>query len=175
MEKVLDFIWRQRHVREFTGATVTEEQIQSLLEAAMGSVRLLQGPVGIYRPAGKRDAESRFGMPAERSFYQRALLGIIVCGDIRQAHSGSLSYLLQDCAAATNCSSCGIRPRTRRLLAGIHPREERITALRKLFHTPESLVPFGGIAVGVPAAEVMPRTRFNPAKVHNAAEWKKQE
>ena len=37
MEKTLDFIWRRRSVREFTGAPVTEEQVQSLLEAAMAA------------------------------------------------------------------------------------------------------------------------------------------
>ena len=177
MEKTLDFIWRRRSVREFTGAPVTEEQVQSLLEAAMAAPSACcKDPWEFIVLREKEMLKAVSECLPNGHFLAKAPLGIIVCGDIRQAHSENLSYLLQDCAAATEnlllaASALGLGA----CWLGIHPREERITALRKLFHFPEHLIPFGGIAVGVPAAEVTPRTRFNPAKVHNAPEWKKQE
>ena len=88
------------------------------------------------------------------------------------AHAESLSYLLQDCAAATEnlllaAPALGLGA----CWLGIHPREERIAALRSIFRIPEFLIPVAGIAVGVPEGKSAPRTRFDPAKVHDAGEW----
>ncbi len=177
MDQALDFIWRRRSVREFTDAPVTEQQLQSLLEAAMAAPSACcKDPWEFLVLRDRETLKAVSECLPNGHFLAKAPLGIIVCGDIRRAHSESLSYLLQDCAAATEnlllaAPALGLGA----CWLGIHPREERITALRKLFRIPENIIPFGGIAIGIPAAEPSPRTRFNPAKVHNAPEWAKQE
>jgi nitroreductase len=49
---------------------------------------------------------------------------------------------------------------------GVHPREERIAAVRGLFNLPEGILPVAGISLGWPAEDKEPRTRFNAALVH---------
>ena len=135
MEKTMDNIWRRSSVREFTGAPVTEEQVQSLLEAAMAAPSACcKDPWEFIVLREKEMLKAVSECLPNGHFLAKAPLGIIVCGDIRQAHSESLSYLLQDCAAATEylllaASALGLGA----CWLGIHPREERITALRKLF------------------------------------------
>lgn len=93
--------------------------------------------------------------------------GIVVCGDLRAAHDGQLSYLLQDCSAAIEnlliaahllgLGACWL---------GVHPREPRIEALRSLLGIPAGIVPVSAVAVGFPAEHKEPRTRFDPQHVH---------
>lgn len=75
--------------------------------------------------------------------------------------------MLQDCSAAIEnlllaASMLGLGA----CWLGVHPREERITALTELFKLPTTIIPVSAIALGCPAAKPEPRTRFNPAAVH---------
>ena len=173
MNAELNFLWRRRSVRAFAGVPVSESQIQSLLEAAMAAPSACcRDPWEflVIREKGLLKAVADC-LPNGR-FLADAPLGILVCGDIRRAHAESLSYLLQDCAAATEnlllaAPALGLGA----CWLGIHPREERIAALRSIFRIPEFLIPVAGIAVGVPEGKSAPRTRFDPANVHDAGEW----
>lgn len=49
---------------------------------------------------------------------------------------------------------------------GMHPRPERMAGIRSLFSLPENIIPMCGIALGWPAENPEPRTRFNPERVH---------
>ena len=49
---------------------------------------------------------------------------------------------------------------------GVHPREQRIAALRKILALPESILPVACIALGRAAEQKEPRTRYNAAFVH---------
>jgi nitroreductase len=92
---------------------------------------------------------------------------LVICGDINRAHDQELSFLLQDLSAAIEnillaASMLGLGA----CWLGIHPREERIMAVRGLYNLPEGILPVAGISLGWPAEEKEPRTRFNPALVH---------
>jgi nitroreductase len=88
-------------------------------------------------------------------------MGFVVCGDLTKAHGGELSYLLQDCSAATenlllaahglSLGGCWL---------GVHPRADRVDGIRRLLCLPESMVPVAAVAVGWPAEEFKARTRF---------------
>jgi nitroreductase len=96
-----------------------------------------------------------------------APVGIVVCGDLEAAHDHQLSYLLQDCAAATEnlllaahllgLGACWL---------GVHPREDRVAHLRRLLNLPPHVVPVAGIALGHAGETKEPRTRYDPASVH---------
>jgi nitroreductase len=96
-----------------------------------------------------------------------AAAGILVCGDLTAAHDGQLSYLLQDCSAciqnillaasALELGACWL---------GIHPREERMDAIRRSFALPETIIPVSCVAVGHPAEHKPARTRYTSAYVH---------
>lgn len=170
MDNTLDFIWARRSVRKFTQEPVAEAGIQSMLEAAMAA------PSACCRDPWSfivlRQAPARKAVAAclpNGGFLADAPLGIIVCGHQKRAHAESLSYLLQDCSAAIEnillaanalgLGSCWL---------GIHPREERIAALRETLDLPADCLPVGAIAIGRPAEErPEPRTRFDAGKVHD--------
>jgi nitroreductase len=164
----LGFIFGRRSIRVYKPGEVSEDVVQTLLEAAMAAPsavakdpwrfivvrnRLTLGKIADALPNGAmlRDAE----------------LGIIVCGDIEAAHDRQLSYLLQDCSAAienlllavhaVGLGACWL---------GVHPREDRVRKLSALLGLPSTVIPIAGIAIGWPAETKEARTRYNPDLVH---------
>ena len=96
-----------------------------------------------------------------------ASVGILVCGESERAHDGQLSYLLQDCAAATEnillaASLLGLGA----CWCGVHPRKERMDLARKLADLPAGIVPVCIVALGWPAQRPEARTRYRSGAVH---------
>ena len=97
-----------------------------------------------------------------------AAVGIVVCGDLRRAHDGQLSYLLQDCSASIEnlllaASTLGLGA----CWLGVHPREERVSHIRSLLNIPAGVIPVSAIAIGWPAESPEPRTRYREQAVHH--------
>ena len=96
-----------------------------------------------------------------------AALGIAVCGDLQAAHDQQLSYLLQDCSAAIeNLLLCAHVLGLGACWLGVHPREQRVNALKQILSLPPSVIPVACIAIGYPAETKESRTRFNRDYVH---------
>jgi nitroreductase len=98
---------------------------------------------------------------------EKADTGIIVCGDMSKAHGNELSYMLQDCSAAIE--NILLAAHTLGLGAcwlGVHPRQERIGHIKKLYSLPESVIPVAVVALGYPDEEKRGRTRYNEKSVH---------
>ncbi|MBD3239011.1 MAG: nitroreductase family protein, partial [Chitinivibrionales bacterium] len=99
-----------------------------------------------------------------------ATLGFVVCGDTTAAHGGEVSYLLQDCSAAIeNLLLAAHAVGLGAVWLGVHPREERIDHIRRLFELPETVLPVACIAAGYPAETKGSRTRYTDEYVH----WEK--
>jgi nitroreductase len=91
-----------------------------------------------------------------------AALGIVVCGDLEAAHDKQLSYLLQDCSAAIeNLLLCAHILGLGACWLGVHPREQRVKSLQEIFGLKNQVIPVACIAIGHPAENKEPRTRFN--------------
>ena len=167
MDTKLDFIWTRRSVRRFTPEPVADADLLSILEAAMAAPSACRKDPWsfiVLRQAHVRKAVAAC-LP-NGGFLADAPLGVIVCGHQQRAHAASLSYMLQDCSAAIEnillasnalgLGSCWL---------GIHPREERIAALRAALNLPDDCLPVGAVAIGHPAESPEPRTRFDADKV----------
>jgi len=49
---------------------------------------------------------------------------------------------------------------------GVHPRENRVSAIKKVLNLPETVVPLNLISIGHPAEEREPRTQYDELRVH---------
>ncbi len=176
MNEKLNFIWSRRSVRRFTGRDITDSECNDLLAAGMAAPSACgKDPweFVVLRDAALRRAVA--GCLSNGAFLADAPLGVIVCGDQKRAHAESLSYLLQDCSAAIEnillaANALGLGG----CWLGIHPREERIAALREIFDFPAGVIPVGAIALGEPAVLPEPRNRFSPLRVHDDRSWQRK-
>lgn len=175
MRKELSFIWTRRSVRSFTPEPVPEDLIRELLSAAMsGPSACCKDPWEFLVLREKEDLARVASCLPNGSFLADASLGILVCGDLGRAHSEAISYMIQDCSAAIEnlllaANALGLGG----CWLGIHPREERIAALGEIFRFPGKVIPLGAVALGYPVSRPEPRTRFNPARVHEPSDWRR--
>jgi nitroreductase len=164
----LAWIFGRRSIRVFKPGTVDAATVRQLLEAAMAA------------PSAAAKDPWRFVVIRDRSTLNRlaealsngemlhtAALAIVVCGDLEAAHDRQLSYLLQDCAAATEnlllaAHALGLGA----CWLGVHPRAHRLRQVSDLLALPASVIPVACVALGHPVEFKEPRTRYRPDYVH---------
>ncbi len=166
MEEGLNAIFWRRSIREYTGAPVSDEQVQQLLRAAMaapsaGNEQPWKFVVIRDRELLNRAAGADGGLRMLRS----AAVGILVCGEPRLTKYQG--FWPQDCAAATQ--NIVIAAQILQLGAawmGLYPIGFRIRRVRRIFGLPWQVVPFAFVSIGYPAEQKPPPERFDPRRVH---------
>lgn len=169
MNDRLSFILARRSIRLFKPGEVSEEIVTALLEAAMAAPSAVAKDPWRFVIVRHRAMLGRIADALPNGqMLREAALGIIVCGDLDQAHDRQLSYLLQDCAAAIEnlllaAHALGLGA----CWLGIHPREDRIRKLTEILGLPGAVLPVSGIALGWPGEVKEPRTRYRADFVHH--------
>lgn len=165
----LQFIFGRRSIRVFAPGEIDEAAVSRLLQAAMAAPSA--GAKDPWRFIVVRERETLRKVAAALPFggmLATASVGIVVCGDLDAANGRQLSYLLQDCAAATeNLLLCVHALGLGACWLGVHPREDRVRKLKEIFALPASVIPVAAVAIGPPGEQKEPRTRFNAAYVHH--------
>jgi nitroreductase len=168
VDEKLGFIFERRSIRVYRVGEASEEQVHKLLAAAMAAPSAAakypwRFVVMRNRPTLARIAEA---LPYGQMLASAAL-GIVVCGDLESAHDQQLSYLLQDCAAATEnlllaahilgLGACWL---------GVHPREQRIKSIKGILSLPDSVIPLACISIGHPGESKEPHATYHSDFVH---------
>jgi nitroreductase len=163
MDERLNIIFSRRSIRAYTGEPLSQQDINSLLQAGMaapsGSNRKPWHFVVVTEPAVLKAlaAAHPFG-----KMIANAGLGIAVCGD-----PAISDWWVQDCSAATEnilVAAAGLG------LGGVwlssHGRPEREQAIREVLGIPETIGVLSLLSIGHPREEKAARTQFDAAKVH---------
>lgn len=162
----LEALMTRRSVRAYTEEPVSDDQARTILAAGMQAPSARnQQPwhFVVLRRRERLDALAEV-LPFGKMLRQ-APLGIVVCADAGLEQS--VGYWVQDCAAATQnillaCHALGLGA----VWIGVYPREERVTAVRRLLNLPAAVTPLCAIAVGHPAERPAPADRFRPDRIH---------
>lgn len=164
----LNFIFGRRSIRVYAPGDVPDNDLQLMLEAAMAAPSAVaKDPwrfVVVRSPQTRRELARELPNGA---MLAEAPLGIVVCGDLDQAHDRQLSYLLQDCSAAIENLLLAVHALGYGACwLGVHPRENRIRHVSKVLGLPPSVIPVAILAIGRPGEQKEARTRFDPDLVH---------
>jgi nitroreductase len=163
IDEKLAFIFGRRSIRAYTAEAVSDEVVQKLLEAAMAAPSAAATDPWRFVVIKNREMLARIAaaLPYGKMLGSAAL-GIVVCGNLEATHDKQISYMLQDCAAATEnlllaahvlgLGGCWL---------GVHPREQRVKSVQEILKLEPSVMPVACIAIGHPAETKEPRTRFN--------------
>ena len=168
MNPKLQFIFSRRSIRKYENREIPAEMLNDLLEAAMAAPSAVaKDPWHFLLIQDRNTLDRMLKILPNGQMLRQAPAAVVVCGDINLAHANEISYMLQDLSAAVEnlllaatalgLGSCWL---------GMHPRRERIENIRTLFSLPENIIPMCGIALGWPAENPGPRTRFKPERVH---------
>ena len=167
--KLLAPLYGRRSIRADADTPVEDDTITALLKAAMAAPSAVAKDPWHFIVVKDRDRRRALTEKLPNGkMLQQAPLGIVVCGDMDRAHTGELSYCLQDCSAAIEnllvaahllgLGACWL---------GVHPREERVKDLSEKLSLPKHVFPVAVIAVGYPAETKEPRTRYREEAVHS--------
>jgi nitroreductase len=164
MDDRLEIIFARRSIRAYSDEPVSQEDIQSLLEAGMAA------------PSGSNQRPWHFVLVADRpklralaqkhpyaKMLSGAALGIAVCGDPAVS-----DWWVQDCSAATEnilIAAAGLGLGA--VWLGCHSRPEREQVVRDVLGIPDRIGVLSFISVGHPGEEKEARTQFDPGRVHH--------
>ncbi len=161
-------ILERRSIRKYTNEPVSDDDLTSLLKAAMAAPS-----AGNQQPWEFIVVLDRETLNAMITFHSKggfnmlghAQLAIVICGDLeRQLHKG---YWVLDCAAATeNILIAAQSLDLGAVWLGIYPRDGRVTKMKELLNIPENVMPLSMISVGHPADKKKPSDRYDPSRIH---------
>lgn len=165
---ILDNIFTRRSVRKYTGDPIAEDDIKTLIKAAMYAPSAVNKQPWHFVVLDTSDAntiDTIVNLHPNAVMLQKAASAILICGDEKLAHAPG--YIACDCSAATQnmllaAHAIGLGA----VWIGIYPRTERINGLKTLFQLPEHIVPFSIVSLGHPAIEKDMPERFNEERIH---------
>ena len=160
-------ILARRSIREYTKQLISEDQIDLLLRAAMAAPSARDEQPWHFIVITEREVLDRL---AERhpstSILKSASLAIAVCGDLNLV-TGLAEYWVQDCSAATmNILLAATGMGLGACWLGVHPRAERVEAVREVLLLPDNVTPLNLITIGYPAQAKPSRSQYKPERVH---------
>jgi len=161
--ETIEAILTRRSIRRYTKEPVSKEIVQKLLEVGMSAPSACD-----FQPWHLIVIDDRKILDEIPSFHQHAAmlpeapLAILVCGE-----PDTSRYWQQDCAAVSQnillaAHALGLGA----VWLGLHPREKRTQPMQKLLGIPEAVMPLSLIALGHPAEEKAPQTKFQAGKAH---------
>ena len=162
----IEALTTRRSIRAFTSRPVSLELVRELIRAAMHAPSAGNEQPWHFLILTSREILDRIpdfhpyaGMLAE------APVAVLVCGDPRQEkHPGmwvqDLSAATQNLLLAAHAKGLGA------VWVGVHPRVDRVLALRKLIDLPEEVIPFALVPLGHPAEKAEAEDRYRPELIH---------
>lgn len=163
---VLEAIHTRRSIRKFTDKPVDDETLREILAAAMAAPSA--GNQQPWRFVIVRDRNLLEGVAKVNQYAAmapRAPLGVLVCGDTKaEKYPG---YWVIDCAAAVQnlllaAHALGLGA----VWTGVHPNQDRVAGMTRLFGVPAGVIPHSFIPIGWPAEQKKPEDRFRQDFVH---------
>ena len=165
-QAVLDNIFARKSVRSYTDQAVSEEQVLTILKAAMAA------------PSGMNAQPWRFVVVREQKVKDKLAVGfnkmigkapvvIVVCGKTTNKMGGTNNNWTADCAAATEnlllaVEALGLGA----VWTACYPYEDRMNPAIEVLGLPENVMPYCIVPIGYPAGNDKPKDKWKPENIH---------
>ena len=162
----LDNIFSRKSVRSYTDQPVSQEQVETILKAAMAA------------PSGMNAQPWRFVVVREQATKDKLAIGfnkmiakapvvIVVCGKTTNKLGGTNNNWTADCAAATEnlllaVEALGLGA----VWTACYPYDERMNPTIEALGLPDNVKPYCIVPVGYPAGNDKPKDKWKPDNIH---------
>ena len=167
--QTLDVIMTRVSVRHFTSQKPTDEQINTLLRAAMAAPTAMNKQPWGFLVVDDPAILQQIGEQFPNSHVQDgAQIAIVPCGDLTKAIEGEgQTYWIQDVSAAVEnlllaAHSMGLGA----VWTGLTPITARAQQASELLGLPEHIVPLCIIPVGYPAEQPQMKDKYIESNIH---------
>lgn len=179
-KSALEVIKARTSIRSFTGEKLSEEQINTLLDAAMAAPTAANEQP--WRFIVITDDEVKAGLysgEVHKKIVANAGAVIIVCGEntrLRRSHGADPDaqpvpepnpYWYEDCSAATeNLLLAATALDLGAVWLSCYPIERSVNRIRDYLSIPETVTPLAIVPVGYPAETPAPKNKWKPENIH---------
>jgi nitroreductase len=164
----ISVIHNRKSVRNFTGESVTQSEIDILLKAAMAAPSAVNCQPWEFILVTDRKTLDRLGdaLPFAKMIF-KAGAAIIVCGVPAKAHKQMDEYAVIDSTLASQnillaAEAIGLGA----IWTAAYPYPDRIKSVKTILNIPENIIPLNVIPIGHPTGEDKPKEKFNSIKIH---------
>ena len=178
-QAAIDNIMNRKSVRSFTGDKLSEEQITTLLKAAMAAPSAINiQPWSFVVVEDDAVKQMIWGENRQAETFLDAGAVVIICGESKtlrkpfgkpdaEPEPWDNPFWFEDCsAAAQNLLLAAEAMGLGAVWTAAYPAEERMKVYMDAFNLPENVLPLCAIPVGVPANDEQPKDKWNPEKIH---------
>jgi len=164
----LSIIHSRKSVRNFTGESVTQNEIDILLKAAMAAPSAVNCQPWEFIIVTDRKTLDALGnvLPFAKMIF-KAGAAIIVCGVPAKAHRQMDEYAVIDSTLASQnillaAETIGLGA----IWTAAYPYPDRMNSVKAILNIPANIIPLNVIPIGHPTGEDKPKEKFNSGKIH---------
>jgi nitroreductase len=164
----LTVIHNRKSVRNYTGESVTPDQLEILLKAGMAAPSAVNCQPWEFVVVTNRKILDKLGdaLPYAKMIY-KAGAAFIVCGIPSKAHKQMGEYAVIDSTLASEnillaAEALGLGA----IWTAAYPYPDRMKSVRSILNIPSDVIPLNVIPIGHPTGEDVPKEKFNPNKIH---------
>lgn len=165
--KTMEAIMTRRSIRAFKDAPVRDEQVKTLLEAAMNAPSAGDGRPWhfvVTTDRAKLDALAD-AVDEGNDMFKQAQAAVLICLD--ESLEGFEGFGSQDCScAAQNLQLAAHDMGLGTVWIAIINVPPRVAGCRAVFGVPEKITPFALFPLGVPGEELEPEARYDESRIH---------
>lgn len=169
-EVVLQNILSRKSVRSYTDQTVSREQLDTLVRAAMAAPTAKDmRPWKFIVIDEEATMDSLAAKLPRASMLAEAKAAIVVCGDmtvVDDKGEPSRNWMI-DCSAATEnlllaAEAMGLGA----VWTAVYPYEDRIPLVCEALKLPDHIIPLNIVPIGYPKGDPQPKDKYDKANVH---------
>ena len=167
-DAVLENIHSRKSVRQYTSEPVSQEDIETLLRAAMAAPSAVNFQPWRFVVLSEREQLDALAehLPSAKMITQ-APLAIVVCGETLWMGGSENPFWAQDCSAATQnlllaAEAIGLGA----VWTAAYPDAERCKAISEALGLPSTVQPLCVVPIGHPAGEDQPKDKWKPENIH---------
>ena len=163
----MDIIYKRRSIRRYKPGSVTRDQVLAVIKAGMNAPSAGNEQPWQFIVIDRRvTLEEIMKVHPYAQMLKEVTTAILLCGDLeRETRQG---FWVQDCAAAAeNMLLAAVAEGLGSVWLGVHPREDRVTGMRRILGIPESVVPFALFPLGIPGEEKERKNEYHPQLIHH--------
>lgn len=168
VKDALSVIHSRKSVRQFTGATVSRENLDRVLRAGMAAPSAVnKQPWSFVAVTDRKKLDAlAAGLPNSRGL-DKAGAAIIVCTEPEKANLKSRDFAVIDASLASEnillaIEALGLGGRW----TAAFPYEDKVKHVRTVLGIPGDVIPLNVILVGVPTGEDKPKDKYAKEKIH---------
>ena len=169
ISNTLTVIHNRKSVRNFTGESVTQDQLEILLKAAMAAPSAVNCQPWEFIVVTDRKILDTLAdaLPFAKMLFKSGA-AIIVCGIPAKAHKQMAEYAVIDSTLASEnillaAEALGLGA----IWTAAYPYPDRMESVRSILNIPSDVIPLNVVPVGHPTGEDKPKKKFDPKKIHS--------